>query len=489
MGGCGSKPADGIDSNFKVKLGAVFPNFQCKTTKGDFKFHDFLSESPAWTVLFSHPADFTPVCTTELGKCHELVETLKSRGVKLIGLSCDSVEEHHKWSEDVLAAGGFEGKELGFPIIADPSREIAVALGMLDPLERGADGIPKPARALFFIGPNKTNRLTILYPATTGRNFVEVLRVMDSLFYTQDFKLATPVNWKDGERMIVAPSVTTDEAKQKFQNLEIKTLPSGKEYLRYVDALPAPVSSAAAEQAPELPKVPGSAAEFTIKLGAAFPDFDCKTTKGDFKFHKFLEEGEEKWTCLFSHPKDFTPVCTTEMGMCHKMVNEFKARGVKLIGLSCDTVEEHKVWSKDVLAAAGEGGEELAFPIIADEKRELAAMLGMLDPLERDGTAMPLPARALFVIGPDKTNRLTLLYPATTGRDFNEVLRTIDSLKYTADFSLATPVNWQPGDRVIVAPTIPMDKVKEDPVKFANLEIKQLPSGKEYLRYVDCPKA
>merc|ERR1719163_1512734 len=133
--------------------------------------------------------------------------------------------------------------------------------------------------------------------------------------------------------------------------------------------------------------------------------------------------------------------------MCHKMVDEFKKRGVKLIGLSCDPVEEHKAWSKDVLAAIGEGGEELAFPVIADEKRELAAMLGMLDPLERDGTALPLPARALFIIDSDKTNRLTLLYPATTGRDFNEVLRTIDSLKYTADFSLATPANWQQGDR------------------------------------------
>jgi 1-Cys peroxiredoxin 6 len=291
-----------------------------------------------------------------------------------------------------------------------------------------------------------------------------------------------------GERLAVTCAVTTDEAKKEFQNLEIKTLPSGKEYLRYVDALPAPVSSAVAVQVPDMSKVPASAGEFTIKLGAVFPDFDCKTTKGTFKFHKFLEEGDEMWTCLFSHPRDFTPVCTTELGMCHKMVNEFKARGVKLIGLSCDTIEEHKAWSKDVLAAAGEGGEELAFPIIADEDRKLAAMLGMLDPLDSDGTAIPRPARALFIIGPDKTNRLTLLYPATTGRDFNEVLRAIDSLKLTADFSLATPVNWQHGDRLIVAPSIPTDQVKADPVRFANLEIKSLPSGKEYMRYVDCPK-
>merc|ERR1711998_304171 len=142
-----------------------------------------------------------------------------------------------------------------------------------------------------------------------------------------------------------------------------------------------------------------------------------------------------------SHPKDFTPVCISEMGACHKMVNEFKSRGVKLIGLSCDNVFKYKTWSRDVLAAAKESGEELAFPIIADEKRELAVMLGMLDPLEMDNFDMPLPARALLIIGPDKTIRLSQLYPATTERDFYEVLRTIDSLQQV-DPSLVLQ-SWQ----------------------------------------------
>merc|ERR1719454_70230 len=133
--------------------------------------------------------------------------------------------------------------------------------------------------------------------------------------------------------------------------------------MTYVEPLAAP--------APKVSMLPpelslDGVSDFSIKLGAEFPNFECNTTKGNFMFHDFLEQGKEKWTCLMSHPKDFTPVCTTELGMCHKMVKEFKKRGVKLIGLSCDTVEEHKAWSRDVLALASEGGRELAFPIIAE---------------------------------------------------------------------------------------------------------------------------
>jgi 1-Cys peroxiredoxin 6 len=307
--------------------------------------------------------------------------------------------------------------------------------------------------------------------------------------------------------MIVAPFVTTEDARARFNNLKIEALPSGKEYLRYVDnvtwesetlpsgqpslryvdALPTPVSMVPSEPPPDLPSAPVAAGDYTIKLGAVFPNFECRTTKGNFKFHEFLQKGEQ-WTILFSHPKDFTPVCTTEIGKLHKQVGEYSRRGVKLIGLSCDSVEDHKVWSKDVLHVANEAGEELAFPIIADEKRVLASMLGMLDPLERDAAAMPLPARALFLIGPDKTNRLTLLYPATTGRDFSEVLRVVDSLKYTADPSLVTPANWKEGDRMMVAATVSEETLQADPHKFANLEVKPLPSGKEYMRFVDCPR-
>merc|ERR1739848_900349 len=121
--------------------------------------------------------------------------------------------------------------------------------------------------------------------------------------------------------------------------------------------------------------------DFSIRLGGVFPNFECTTTRGTFKFYDFLERGDEKWTCLFSHPRDFSAVSTTEVGMCHKMVHEFWSRGVKPIALSCDSLEEHKAWAKDCLAAAGLGGQSLAFPVIADESREISTMLGLLDPL------------------------------------------------------------------------------------------------------------
>lgn len=468
-------------SVFSIKLGAVLPDLPCRTTKGDFSLHEFFSREPAWTVLFSHPKDFTPVCTTELGAVNSLADAFGRRGVKLIGLSCDPVSEHQEWSKDVLAARGDKGTDLSFPMIADESREIAVRLGMLDPLEKDAAGIPRPARALFIVGPDKTNRATILYPATTGRSFAEVLRVVDSLFCTQDFSLATPANWELGQRLIVDPSIATDAARERFSNLEIKPLPSGKEYLRYVDC---PVLAPTSPPPPPPLQVPVSGSSgFTIKLGASFPDFHCATTKGEFSFHEFLERSPS-WTILFSHPKDFTPVCTTELGVINALAAEFGKRGVKLIGLSCDPVSEHHAWSKDVLGARGDSGDALSFPLIADEGQHIAVTLGMLDPLERDAAGMPRPARALFVIDEHKNNRLTILYPSTTGRNFAEVLRVLDSLAITRDGSLATPVEWESGQRLILDPSVPTETAA---AQFENLEVKAVPSGKEYLRYVDCP--
>jgi len=226
---------------------------------------------------------------------------------------------------------------------------------------------------------------------------------------------------------------------------------------------------------------------FQMRLGAEIPDFKCETTKGNFSLHEFCgSDAERPWTILFTHPKDYTPVCTTELGQCHILAPEFSAMGVKLIGVSCDSVEDHKSWSKDVLCRAKLEGDELAFPIVADEKRDIVTMLGMLDPLEQDAAGVPLPARALVIIGPDKKVKLSILYPATTGRNFEEVKRVVRSLQLTATLKLATPVNWKEGERVIVAPSCTTEEAKE---KFQNFQIDELPSGKPYLRSVDCPAA
>jgi 1-Cys peroxiredoxin 6 len=223
-----------------------------------------------------------------------------------------------------------------------------------------------------------------------------------------------------------------------------------------------------------------------MRLGAMMPDFACVTTKGNYSFHEFCDSDPKRpWTILFTHPKDFTPVCTTELGECHVLEPEFARAGVKLIGISCDSVAEHEVWSRDVLAKAKLAGEELAFPLIADEKREIVTELGMLDPLEQDAAGVPLPARALVVIGPDKLVKLSILYPATTGRNFEEVKRVVRSLHLTASLKLATPVNWQEGERLIVAPSCTTEEARE---QFQNFRIEELPSGKPYLRSVDCPR-
>jgi 1-Cys peroxiredoxin 6 len=483
-----------------IRIGATIPNFDLKTTKGDFKLHEWLNGSAEkpWTIMFSHPKDYTPVCTTELGACHSLNERFEKEGCKLLGISCDSIEEHNGWSKDVLAREKSSDESLAFPIVADADRSIVTKLGMLDPEEKDAAGVPLPARALVILH-GTTVKLMILYPATTGRNFEEVFRTVTSLQLTAGQGLATPVNWSYGERVIVGPAVKTEDAQTKFEDLKIETtLPSGKEYLRSVKCpelskVPLPTANAA---------VPKETGVNPLRIGATIPNFEVKSTKGDFKLHDWLNGDKEKpWTVLFSHPKDYTPVCTTELGACHGLSGRFEKIGCKLIGISCDSVEEHHGWSKDVLfrerpsyapdSACPQvkhredkaADESLAFPLIADADRTMVTALGMLDPEEKDAAGVPLPARALVILQ-GTTVKLTILYPATTGRNFEEVFRVITSLQLTAGQGLATPVNWKYGERVIVGPPV---KTEDAKAKFEDFQMETLPSGKEYLRSVKCP--
>ncbi|KAG7259970.1 hypothetical protein CRUP_036718 [Coryphaenoides rupestris] len=196
---------------------------------------------------------------------------------------------------------------------------------------------------------------------------------------------------------------------------------------------------------------------------------------------------ENSWGILFSHPRDYTPVCTTELGRAARLWSEFTKRGVKMVALSIDSVEDHHGWSKDILAYCSmeSCGSTLPFPVIADSKRELALELGMLDPDEKDNDGMPLTARCVFIIGPDKRLKLSLLYPASTGRNFDEILRVVDSLQLTAAKRVATPADWQPGDSVMVPPSISPSEAK---VLFpAGVYTKEVPSKKKYLRYTPQP--
>uniref|UniRef100_A0A0B6Y0F8 Thioredoxin domain-containing protein n=1 Tax=Arion vulgaris TaxID=1028688 RepID=A0A0B6Y0F8_9EUPU len=214
-----------------VLLGETFPNFSADTSDGPIEhFHEWIGDS--WAVLFSHPADYTPVCTTELAKVVTLEPEFKKRNVKLIALSCDNVDNHRGWGKDVLEYSGCKLDKVPYPIIADEKRELAVQLGMIDPDEKTSEGLPLTARAVFIVGPDKKLKLSILYPATTGRNFNEILRVIDSLQLTSTKKVATPVDWQQGDKCMVIPTLSNEEALQLFPNLETHALPSGKEYLR-----------------------------------------------------------------------------------------------------------------------------------------------------------------------------------------------------------------------------------------------------------------
>ncbi|KAK3241397.1 hypothetical protein CYMTET_48837 [Cymbomonas tetramitiformis] len=216
-----------------INLGEVVPNFKADTTDGPLEWHSYIEG--CWAILFSHPADFTPVCTTELGTVAALQPEFESRGVKLAALSCDDVESHKEWIKDIVAAPFAKGSTMKFPIIADPSRELAVKWGMVDPDEKDANGLPMTCRAVFIIGPDKKLKLSLLYPATTGRNFDEVLRVVDSLQLTASASVATPASWIRGAKCMVVPSLSDEEAVRKLGGFEVTEVPSGKKYIRMTE--------------------------------------------------------------------------------------------------------------------------------------------------------------------------------------------------------------------------------------------------------------
>jgi alkyl hydroperoxide reductase subunit AhpC len=203
-----------------LRLGDTAPDFKARTTAGDISFHDHLGDS--WGVLFSHPADYTPVCTTELGRTAQLKDEFAKRNVKVLAVSVDPLDKHQGWINDINET---QKTEVDFPIIADDDRNVATLYDMIHP-EASATAT---VRSLFIIGPDKKVKLTITYPASTGRNFVEVLRVIDSLQLTAEHSVATPADWKHGEDVIVVPAVSTEEAEKKFP----KGLRIVKPYLRY----------------------------------------------------------------------------------------------------------------------------------------------------------------------------------------------------------------------------------------------------------------
>lgn len=203
-----------------LRLGDTAPNFKAVTTAGEIDFYDYLGDS--WGVLFSHPADYTPVCTTELGRTAQLDEEFRKRNAKVLAVSVDPIEDHHGWVKDINET---QNTEVKFPLIADKDRKVSELYDMIHPNASATATV----RSVFLISPDKKVRLTLTYPAATGRNFTEILRVLDSLQLTDEHSIATPVDWNKGDDVIVSPAIPTEEAKTKFP----KGVKEVKSYLRY----------------------------------------------------------------------------------------------------------------------------------------------------------------------------------------------------------------------------------------------------------------
>lgn len=202
-----------------LRLGDIAPDFSADTTQGPINFHEWINDS--WVLLFSHPADFTPVCTTELGKTALLAGDFAKRGVKAIAISVDDLDSHNKWVPDIEEVNNVK---VNFPIIADPEKKVALLYDMIHPNASEKATV----RSVFIIGPDKKIKLTLTYPASTGRNFTEILRVIDSLQLTANYQVATPADWKNGEDVIITPAVSNEDAVTKFP----KGFTSVKPYLR-----------------------------------------------------------------------------------------------------------------------------------------------------------------------------------------------------------------------------------------------------------------
>jgi len=193
-----------------IRLGDEAPDFTAETTEGTIGFHQW--KDGKWAVLFSHPADFTPVCTTELGRTASLKDEFDERGVRVIGISVDPIDSHNGWAKDIAEVGG---TDLNFPLIADPDRKVSEVYDMIHP----GEGDTSTVRSVFIVDPKNKVRLTLTYPKSVGRNFGEILRVIDALQLTDAAPVSTPVDWQPGERVIVAPTLSTDDARQRFENV------------------------------------------------------------------------------------------------------------------------------------------------------------------------------------------------------------------------------------------------------------------------------
>lgn len=488
-------------SDGKLRLGDVVPDFEAETTKGHMHFHHWIKGR--WVMLFSHPAAFTPVCTTEVGEVAMMHNKFKSKGFKVVGLSCDSFQDSIRWEKDILSHFSGHIQRIDFPIISDLSRQVAVKYGMIDPNLKDKFGLPLTSRTVFFIGPDKQLKSSMNYPATVGRDIYELLRVCDALLLMERESVATPASWPenhsnlvvDGKNMegavFLLPTISEKTAEKFFPDRAELKMPSGLKYMRLAHVKPAPPNCWAAfarfasrilstcgwnlqdaqnwyaEQLPPTYSTPsmarlisfrqhpgvqrpqpssGTKADLDLYLQSTDTTLRLGDYVPDFQANttmgrlSFHQWIEGKWAILFCHPAAFTPVCTTEVGTLAMFYNTFSSKGFRVATLSRDTVEDLVAWQRDIIAHF-DNKIRINFPLIADSSREVAVKYGMVDPRLRENFDVPS-NRDVFIIGPDKRLKLSMNYPLTLGRSVHELLRICDALQLSARESVATPASW-----------------------------------------------
>jgi 1-Cys peroxiredoxin 6 len=517
-----------------LRLGNIVPDFSCETTQGTWEsFHTW--KKGKWAILFSHPADFTPVCTTEIGRLALKYDELSAMDCLVATLSVDPVKSHTEWLTDVVAH--CENKiEIKFPIIGDADRVISTKYGMIDPGTSKDQGLPLTIRAVFFVNPENKLMLTMNYPACVGRSMDEIVRCVKALQLSYEKSVATPANWPfnhqdiptaDGGRttdfegsVFLLPTVSDEEAKKNYPGFHTCAVPSEKSYLRLVKiddvakggdkmekvnmetkpvekkegtTVGATVSAMESGTKLYMSLYPEAATDNAIRLGNIVPDFSCETTQGPWE--SFHEWKKGKWAILFSHPADFTPVCTTEIGRLALKYDELTAMDCLVATLSVDPVKSHTEWLTDVVAHC-ENKIEVKFPIIGDADRSISMKYGMIDPGTSKDQGLPLTIRAVFIVNPENKLMLSLNYPACVGRSMDEIVRCVKALQLSYEKSVATPANWPNnhadipfGDgrtsdfkgSVFLLPTVSAEEAKTNYPGFHTCDV---PSDKAYLRLV-----
>lgn len=528
-------PAGG-STDSRLRLGDTIPDFSLQSTRGQLAYHRW--SRGRWAILFSHPAAFTPVCTSELGQLAAAAKVLEPWGFGIATLSCDHVKELAAWKKDIEAA---EGCRIAFPMLADPTREVAVKLGMLDPVLKDKHDMPLPSRTVFITDPEQRITYSASYPGLVGRNISELVRVCDALLLTTGNRVATPASWPNnhggvelGGRslegcVLVSSAISDEEARRLFPDHVDLAVPSGLHYMRLTHVerggpqrgwqrlaraalcLCSPagagrpqhdvVGMAGGPSPSILPQLwsslrltkaradlidqrrPWQSTDSVLRLGDVVPDFTAETTQGRMNFHRWIEG---RWTVLFSHPAAFTPVCTTEVGTLAMKHNSLRTMGFQVAILSADTLADISAWRKDV-ASHFDNQIVLGFPMIADASREVSVKLGMLDPNLKDSQDKPRTSRTVFVIGPDKKIHLSLDYPGFVGRNIHEIVRACEAVRLSAVRNVATPANWPNNHPDLVVGGVCMKgsvfvtTSAEDDGRLSDCVKLPVPSGRGYL--------